>query len=67
MVFEGNKEHHTVTAEELDELLRNDEISITEKEINNQGRGDALSKGLALVQTTFNVSRAELNACLLPS
>jgi hypothetical protein len=53
MIFEGDKEHHTVTPDELEELLKNGNIRITEKEIRDKGRGDALSKGLILVQTTW--------------
>jgi hypothetical protein len=53
MIFEGNKEHHIVTTKDLDELLRNGVIRITEKEIQDKGRGDALSKGLILIQTTW--------------
>ena len=52
-IFEGDKVHHVVTAEELDDLLKNGEIRITEKEIRDKGRGDALSKGLVLIQTTW--------------
>ena len=55
MIYEPNshKAHHTVMPEELDELLRNGEIRITEAEIRDKGRSDALSKGLVLVQTTW--------------
>ena len=52
-IFEGDEVHHVVTAEELDDLLKNDEIRITEKEIRHKGRGDALSNGLVLIQTTW--------------
>jgi hypothetical protein len=52
-IFEGDEVHHVVTAEELDDLLKNDEIRITEKEIRHKGRGDALSKGLVLIQATW--------------
>jgi hypothetical protein len=52
-IFEGDDVHHVVVAEELDDLLKNGDISITEKEIRDKGRGDALSKGLILIQTTW--------------
>lgn len=53
MVFEGDKEHHSVSPEELKKLLKEGAIRITEKEIKDKGRGDALSKGFILVQTTW--------------
>jgi hypothetical protein len=52
-IFKGNDVPHVVTAEELDDLLKNGEIIITRKEIRDKGRGDALSKGLILIQTTW--------------
>ena len=39
--------------ESLGELLENGKIIISEKEIADKGRGDAISKGLVLVQTTW--------------
>jgi hypothetical protein len=53
VIFEGDDVPHVVTAEELDDLLKNSEIIITEKDIRDKGRGDALSKGLILIQTTW--------------
>jgi hypothetical protein len=52
-IFEGDDMHHVVVAEEIGDLLKNGEIRITEKEIRDKGRGDALSKGLILIQTTW--------------
>jgi hypothetical protein len=52
-IFEGDDVHHIVTTEELDDLLKNREIRITEKEIRDKGRGDGLSKGLVLIQTLW--------------
>jgi hypothetical protein len=52
MIFEGDK-GHTVMPDELGELLKNGNIRITKEEIRDKGRGDALSKGLILVQTTW--------------
>jgi hypothetical protein len=51
--FEGNDVHHIVTAKDLKDLLKNGKINITEMEIRDKGRGDALSKGLVLIQTTW--------------
>lgn len=53
MIFEGDKKLHTVTPDELDQLLKNGDIRITAKEIRDKGRGDGLSKGLILIQTTW--------------
>jgi len=40
---------------ELKSRLANREIKITKKEIEDKGRGDAVSKGLAIVQTMWFV------------
>lgn len=64
MVFEDDKEHHTVAPKELGELLKNGKIRISNKEISDKGRGDALSKGLSLFKLlglSFSVSHAALN------
>lgn len=57
MIFESNSDNgdHTVLPKELDELLSNGAIRITQNEIKDKGRSDALSKGLVLVQTTWFV------------
>lgn len=54
MIFDG-KEPYTVdpASKELGELLKKGEINITKEEIKDKGRGDALSKGLTLIQTTW--------------
>lgn len=52
MIFDQNGSY-TLKPEELEDLLRTGQISITEKEIKGEGRGDGLSKGLILVQTTW--------------
>jgi hypothetical protein len=51
MVYEENGSYHTLRPEELEDLLKHGKINITEKEIRDKGRGDALSKGLILIQT----------------
>ena len=53
MLYEGGKAHHTVTTAELKSCLANGEINITEKEIKDKGRSDAVSKGLVVVQTMW--------------
>jgi predicted metallopeptidase len=53
MLYEGGKAHHTVTTAELKFCLENGEINITEKEIKDKGRSDAVSKGLVVVQTMW--------------
>jgi hypothetical protein len=53
MIFEGDKAQRIVKPDELEELLKNNEIRITKEEIRDKGRGDALSKGLILIQTTW--------------
>ena len=40
-------------SKELGELLKKGEIKITKEEIKDKGRGDAFSKGLILIQTTW--------------
>src|ERR1700732_3625752 len=56
MIFDGNsKEPYIVdpASKELGELLKKGEINITEEEIKDKGRGDALSKGFTLIQTAW--------------
>lgn len=69
MIFECDKEQHTITLEELDEFLRSGEIEITEQEIQDNGKGNALSKGLVLAQTTWFIlpCSARRIICPLPS
>ena len=54
-VYEDDKEPHTITPSELDELLKNGEIKITEEEIQSKGKGkdNALLKAAILIQTTW--------------
>lgn len=49
-VYGDDNELHTVTPTELDELLKNGEIKITEEEIRSKGKGDALSTAAILIQ-----------------
>lgn len=55
MIFEEGKEPYIVdpASEELRDLLDRGEIKISKEEIKDKGRGDALSKGLILIQTTW--------------
>jgi hypothetical protein len=53
MTFEGDKMGHTVTPNELDDLLSKGLIKVTEKEIGDKGKGNSLSKIIVLVQTTW--------------
>jgi len=54
MLFDGDDPVRTLEPEEIQQLSQNGEIDfprITEMEIQDQSKGDGLSKGLVIVQT----------------
>jgi hypothetical protein len=53
MLAEGDKALHTIHLIELETHLKNDEILITEKEIQDKSKADALSKGLIVTQLAW--------------
>ncbi|KAF8520601.1 hypothetical protein BU17DRAFT_88782 [Hysterangium stoloniferum] len=58
MLFEGKEAKGTLSPECFDELLRKGTIeapTITQTEIQDRSKGDGLSKGLVVVQTTWFV------------
>ena len=55
MVYDDDRSYHTLQPDELEGLLKDGKINITEKEIRDKGRGNVLSKGLVLIQTAWFV------------
>ena len=51
MLFDNCEPSHTLLPGELKRHLLDGNIDITEKEVKDKSKGDALSKGLVIIQT----------------
>ncbi|TDL14700.1 hypothetical protein BD410DRAFT_757029 [Rickenella mellea] len=58
MLFDGDKALYTLTPEKLDELVKDGKImfpQITKEDIEDKSKGDIVSKGFVILQTTWFV------------
>ena len=53
MLYEGDEPQHVILPKDLKSYVENGEIRITETEIRDRSKGDALAKGLVVIQTSW--------------
>jgi len=53
MLYEGDNPQHVISPKDLEPYLTNGEIKITKEEIEDKSKGDTLSKGLVIIQTSW--------------